>query len=190
MKSSKWIWIGMTLLVIALTATVIGVNYWYHSGSIRIAGDDIRVEFEGIGYIFDGETGEITGQTPVTLIGKSKSTDSEVFEGELDVLAYPNEETGTITSDVAVKEIADGYWIIRKLDTCLHYETTENERTEAVRHFCNYVYSYYFRPDNPDFLVVCIESYSNGGVAYVVLADSEEKATENYNWFMENEPEI
>ena len=44
MKNNKWIWIGMTLVVIALTAVVLGVNAWYNSGGVRVMGNQLRVE--------------------------------------------------------------------------------------------------------------------------------------------------
>ena len=187
MKNNKWIWIGMTLVVIALTAVVLGVNAWYNSGGVRVMGNQLRVELEGTGYVFDGETGEVTGQSPVILRGNNLSADKQTFDGTLEVLAYQNEELGTVTGTSVVQEGENGFWMVHYLEQCLHYEDVE-DGTEAVEHICDYYYTYFLYPKNPDFLVVLVESFKEDTPIYIVLADSEAEAAEAYTWFMENKP--
>ena len=189
MKNNKWFWIGMTLFVIALTAAVIGVNVWYNSGSVRVSGEDIRVNMEGTGYIFDPQTGELQGQTPVRISGETLSTDAEIFDGDLEVLGYPNQTDGTITTTSVVQKDDSGFWWIECLETCLHYEQTGEDTTTPVEHICDYHYTYYLYPENEDFLVVMVKDFDEKYPAYVVLGDSEEQARETYKWFMEHKPQ-
>lgn len=189
MKNNKWFWIGMTLLVVVLTAAVIGINTWYSSGSVRVVGGDIRVNLSGTGYIFNAETGELEGQTPVRVTGETLATDAEVFSGVLEVLGYVNVTEGTITTTKAVLRDDSGFWQIECLETCLHYEDTADGGKTPVEHICDYYYTYYLYPQREDFLVVAVKDFDEEYPDYVVLGGSEDEARETYQWFMENKPE-
>ena len=188
MKNKKWLWIGMTLLVIAVTAAVIGVNIGYNSGAVRVMGEDIRVNLNGTGYVFDSQTGEVTGQTPVLVKGKTKASDATVFDGYLEVLSYVNYSEGTITTTTVISKDDSGFWQIECLEDCLHYESAGKDKTVPVEHLCDYHYIYYFYPEKEDFLVVRVKDFDEPNPVYVVLGDNEEQAKETYKWFMENKP--
>ena len=183
MREKKWIWIGMTLLVAALTATVIGVNSWYHSGNVRVMGSKLRVDFSGVGYIIEQETGEVTGQAPLRVHGETDSVDQEIFVGNLEILGYINEADGTLTSTKGVLKGKNGYWEIRHLDNCQHIEENEDGSSKVVNHSCKYSYIYYVHPDKQDFLVVRVKDKYEMYPVYVVLADSEEEALQIYTEF-------
>lgn len=183
MNRNKWIWIGMTVLVIVLTAAVIGVNAWYNSGNVRVMAGKLRVEMSGVGYIISQETGEIEGQTLVSVNGKTLDGDKETFDGDLEILDYYNEADGTVTTTKAVTEGADGYWEIHHLESCKHYEEDENGNMQAVNHSCRYRFIYYVHPDKQDFLVVRVKDKNEMYPVYVVLADSEEEALQIFNDF-------
>ena len=186
MKKNKWIIVVMIVFVVALIAAVVGIHCWYNSGNIRVMGDELRVDLEGIGYIIDASTGEITGQTPIAAVGKTLESDSSVFNGELEVLGYVNETDGTITTSQVVTEGKNGLWEIHCLESCLHYEEDSSGATEPVEHLCDYYYVFYVYPEDQDFMVVCVESFEEDELVYIVLADSEDQALETYQWFLEH----
>ena len=183
MKTKKWILIAMTLLVIALTVTVIGVNHWYHSGNVRVMGGRLRVDITGVGYIIEQETGEVTGQAPLKVLGESDAANKEVFVGDLDVMGYINEADGTMTSNKGVMKGENGYWEIRQLDNCRHVEEDDSGNSKVVNHSCKYSYIYYVHPDKQDFLIVRVKDKYAMYPLYVVLADSEEEALQIYQDF-------
>ena len=186
MKNNKWVWIGMTVLVIVLTAAVIGVNAWFNSGNVRVMAGKIRVEMSGVGYIISQETGEIQGQTMVYVNGKTNDGDKETFVGDLEVLDYFNEADGTVTTTKGVRQADDGYWEIHHLETCKHYEEDDNGQMKAVTHDCRYKFIYFVRPDRQDFLVVRVKDKNEMYPVYVVLARSEEEALEIFEEFRGN----
>lgn len=184
MKAKKWILIGMTLLILALTATVIGINGWYKSGNIRVLDGRLRVEIHGVGYIIDHETGEVTGQAPMSVIGSSDSMDKTVFVGDLDIMGYANEADGTMTSNKGIVKGSNGYWEIRHLDNCTHLETDEDGNSEIVNHSCKFSYIYYVHPDKQDFLIARVRDKYAVYPVYVVLANSEAEALQIYRDFI------
>lgn len=186
MNRKKWILIGMTLLVIALAAFVIGVNSWYQSGNVRVMGGKLRVNLSGVGYIIDQETGEVTGQAPLNVRGESDEADKSVFVGDLEIMGYINEADGTLTSNKGVMEGDDGYWEIRHLENCQHIEEDEDGNSKVVNHSCKYSYIYYVHPEKQDFLVVRVKDKYEMYPVYVVLADSEEEALQIYQDFKGN----
>jgi hypothetical protein len=190
MKNKKWFWIGMTLFIVAITAAVIGVNYWYHSGTVRATGEKIRVNMEGTGYIFDPQTGEVTGQTPVRVSGETRASDKDMFDGYLEVMGYVNLTDGTVTTTSVISKDDTGFWQIECIENCRHFENGQNGATVPVEHLCDYHYIYYFYPEKQDFLVVMVKDFDEPHPVYVVLADSQEQAEETYKWFMENKPKI
>lgn len=185
MKTNKWIIIGVIVLVLALAAAVIGVNMWFQSGNVRVMGGQLRVDFSGVGYIFSHETGEIIGQAPLNVSGKTSATDKELFVGDLEILGYMNEADGTLLSNKAVREGDDGYWEIYQMESCRHVEEDEDGNTDVVSHACKYSYIYYVHPDQQDFLVIRVKDKYAMFPFYVVLASSEEEATEIYKSFTE-----
>lgn len=183
MNKKKWIWIGMTLLVIALTATIIGINSWYNSGNVRVMGGRVRVDLEGIGYVIDQETGELIGQSELVIRGQSDSANKEIFVGRMEVMGYLNEADGTMATNKGVLKGDDGYWEIRRVDNCSHLETDEKGESKVVNHSCKYSYIYYIHPDKQDHLVVRIKDKYKINPVYVVLADSEDEAMQIYREF-------
>lgn len=183
MKHQKWIWIGMTLFVIALTAAVLGINAWYNSGNVRVLGGQIRVELSGVGYIFSHEDGELEGQTTICIEGESLESDKQAFDGWMNVAEYINEVDGTVTTNQGVLEGDDGYWEIHKSETCRHVEEDDEGNSEVVNHSCKYSYIFYVHPDKQDFLVVRVRDKYAVYPWYVVMADSEEEATRIYQEF-------
>lgn len=182
----KWIWISLTVLVVLLTAAVVGLQIWYNSPGSHVVGGQIKVQLEATGYIIDGDTGEIIGQTPVSVNGVS--TGSDGFDGDVLVLGYQNVGEGVITETKKVERTDSGFYMIQCLESCVHQEMV-NEQMQSVEHICEYYYTYYLYPKKPKSLVVCVGNFDERKLLYVVCADSETEALEEYGWFMENKPE-
>lgn len=180
------------IVIIAVVVAVIGVaaavHFWFEAPGIRLLGDDLHIEVNQIGYVIDSRTGKVTGQTPVNAKGSTSRHDSELFDGDLTVLGYQNTETGTIDTTMAIEATDSGFYLIRVLENCTHKETI-NKVEQNVEHLCDYYYTYYVYPENDDFLVILVENFEETTPLYVVCADSEEAALEDYRWFMENKPE-
>lgn len=183
MNKKKWVLIGMTLLVIALTVTVICINNWYNSGNVRVMDGRLRVDLDGIGYVIDQETEEITGEVEVAIHGRSDSVEKDIFVGRMEVMGYLNEADGTMTSNKGILKGEDGYWEIRRRDNCQHVEEDDDGTSKSVTHSCKYSYIYYVHPDKQDFLVVRISDKYKVYPVYVVFADSEEEAMQIYREF-------
>lgn len=180
---NKWILMGMTLLVIALTATIIGTNVWYDSGNVRVMGGRLRVDLSGVGYVIDEETGEVIGQAPIVVRGETDKGDKETFVGELEIVGYENEADGTLSGTKAAAKGDDGYWEIHHLENCQHIEENDDGTSQVVNHSCKYRYIYYVHPDKQDFLVVRVKDKYEMYPLYVVRADSEEEALQIYQDF-------
>lgn len=187
MKYSKWIWIGAILFIIVLIGVVVGINMWYNSGNVRAMGGKLRAELYGVGYVFNHETGELIGQTTVSVNGETSSSDKEIFEGLLNVKDYYNEADGTLTTTKGVLEGDDGYWEIRVRENCRHIEENDDGTSEVVNHSCKYSYTYYVHPDKQDFLVVRVRDKYEVYPLYVIMANSQEEATRIYKEFTANE---
>lgn len=173
-------------VVVAIIAAAAGLQFWFERPGIREFNGGIHVELNEIGYIIDAKTGEITGQSPVSLNGSTATFDPETFEGEALVLGYQNTEGGKIETTLAVEKTGDGFYLIHQLEECTHSEEI-NGVTQNVSHLCDYYYTYYIYPQKPDFLIALVESYEEDAV-YVVCADSEEDALAQYQWFLKNRP--
>lgn len=183
----KFLWIILAVAVVAVIGVVLGVSGWFRSPGVHVLGNDIHVELQRTGYIIDGETGEITGQTQVYMNGTSDNVGSNEFEGSLLVLDYQNESSGTVTSEAAVDKTDSGFYLIDLVQTCVHEEEVDGV-TQDVEHFCDYVYQYCLYPENPDFLLVVVEDFEESTPIYVVCADSEAQALKDYQWYLENKP--
>lgn len=183
----KWGWI-LAAAVVILVAAALGIRMWFVSPGIRVLGNDIHVELSQKCYIVDGQTGELTDETTVTINGGTTRRDRELFDGELKIKGYQNYTSGRITALKSIETAEDGCRIITHLENCTHRETDMNGITKDVEHFCDYSYTYYLYPDDPGKLVVLIESFDEYNPMYAVCADSKEAALERYAEFMENRP--
>lgn len=186
MMNRKWIWISAAIPVALLAAAVIGLQIWYNSSGIHVLGGELKVKMEATGYVIDGDTGEVIGQTPVSVNGVS--TESDQFDGEALVLGYQNVGEGFITDTKDLERTDSGFYLIHCMESCVHDEEV-NGKTETVQHLCEYYYTYYLHPDDPEALVVCVGNFDERKLLYVVCADSETEALEQYDWFMENRPD-
>lgn len=184
----KWIPITLLSVVVLFIGAVIALSVWFESPGIRVFGGDLHAEVSAVGYIIDGETEEILGQTPVNVDGSTSRTEEDVFDGELLVLGYQNTATGTISATKAI-EYAQDFCIIHHLESCTHPEENEEGITQDVEHFCDYYYTWYLYPEDQDFLVVAVQDFEEDSTIYVVCADSEKQALERYDWFLANCPE-
>lgn len=180
--NKKWIWLALTLLVVALTATFISANIWYESGNVRALGSKLRVDLFGVGYVIDHETGQVIGQAP--MVARGESDKSGTFDGELQIVGYVNEADGTLSSTQAAAKGEDGYWEIRHLENCQHIEENEDGTSKVVNHSCKYRYIYYVHPDKQNFLVARVSEKYDVYPLYVIMADSEAEALEIYRDFV------
>ncbi len=185
----KWIWI--TIAAVLLAAIIGGLIYlWYlrsRSGA-HLVGGELYVDISGTGFVFARSTGEYTDeQTPVTVIGNTNSDD--IFEGELMVLGFPITEVGTLSGDPVFQDLGNGFYSIYYAPVCTHWETVDDIDVQDT-HVCTYEYTYYFYPEDPDFLIVEVYEWLQipGEYKCVVVADSQEEAAERYQWFVENGP--
>ena len=164
MKNHKWIWIALVILFIAaLAVTIVLVNRWYLSGNVRTTGQQVRVDLSGKAYIFEHETGEMLGETMMTLYGETKPGNLEVFDGWMNIMnmEYMNEYDGVLTTTMGVLEGEDGYMEIHVHESCTHVETNDRGTKEEVTHACKYTYEFYVHPDMQDFLVARVkDSYA------------------------------
>lgn len=183
----KWGVLPVTAIVVLVVA-VLGLRIWFVSPGVRVFGDDIHVNLTQKCFVIDGQTGEMLDETTVTVNGTTSRSDGELFDGELKILGYQNSATGTITALKAIEEADNGCWIITHLENCTHQEEDENGIIKDVEHFCDYSYTYYLYPEEPEQLVVLIESFDQYQPMYAVCADSEEAALQRYDEFMKQRP--
>ena len=184
MKYKKWIWMSIAVVLItALVVTVVGINQWYNSGNVRVLGKRVRVDLMGTGYMFNHETGAYLGTTMMTLNGKSVKSEPEVLDGRMNIFDYVNEYDGTLTTVMGVMEGEDGYWEICVNETCRHLETDESGSSKVVDHSCKYSYTFYVHPDKQDFLVARVKDKYAVYPIYIVMANSQEEATQIYHEF-------
>ncbi len=187
-KGIKIAVIVAVLVVLAGVAALIWLHYLQNRPGAHLVGEQLYVDVSGTGFEVDKVTGKpIEKQTPVTVIGNTNKDD--VFEGELMVLGYPITETGKITGDAVMEDLGDGFYSIYYAPACTHTETVNGVEVPK-RHMCAYEYVYYFYPEDPDFLIVSVYEWQEygGDYHYIVVADSEEQAREDYLWFLANEP--
>lgn len=184
----KKLWLIPVAVIVILIIAVLCLRAWFTSPGIQVIGNEIHVELDQKCYIIDGQTGELLSETNVVINGETSHLDRELFDGELKIIGYQNSADGTITSLKAIEIRDDGCWIITHLENCRHPEQDENGVTKDVEHFCDYSYTYYVYPEDPQMLVVLIESFNNYEPKYAVCADSEEEALARYAEFMKDRP--
>lgn len=190
-KKKKWLIIGagvagLTILIVVL-CLLFGPGY-------RIVGDRLYVDVQKVGFAFDPKTGEILGETPVTVSGSAKSANGAEFEGEIEVLGYQNTSDGKITGTADTETTEDGYVLIHYIESCVHYEKVEFESgyepekdvTKKVEHLCNYYYTVCLYPEDKDFLAVEVGNYNEDSLIYVICAENEAEAMERYKWYVEH----
>lgn len=187
----KWILIGaaVAVAVVLLAGGLLYVKHMQSRPGVHVFDGKLYVDITGTGFTFDVESGELKGQTPVTVKG-SAGVDAS-FDGTLSVLGYPVTETGKITHYSTLMDLENGFYEIHYSPACVHTETidvTDEEgnatgtKTQQVNHLCNYQYIYVVYPENPDFLAVYIYDESETDYYCSVVADSEEQAKELYRW--------
>lgn len=184
----KWFLIAIIVVVVLFVAAVVGLGVWFESPGVRVFLGDFHAEVSSVGYIIDSATGEVLGQTPVTVDGSTGRSEPNSFDGELTVLGYQNFSNGTITATKVV-ETAGEYYIINHLESCTHSEQDDNGITKEVEHFCDYYYTWFFRPSDPEFLIVAVEDFEEENTYYVVCTPTEGEALQTYEWFQNNRPE-
>ena len=190
-KKKFWLIVGIAA---ALLAVVIGVLCWLFWPGFRVVGDRLYVDVQETGFIFDPKTGELLGQTPVTVTGTAKSAKGGVFDGEVLVLGYQNEVDGVVKAEAGTETTDDGWVVVHYLESCTHNEVVEfengykpeNDVTKQVTHICNYYYTVCLYPENKDFAAVEVGHYYDDTLVYVICADNEAEARENYNWYVKN----
>lgn len=171
--------------VVLLISTVLVLRIWFISPGIHVLGNDIHVELTQTCFIIDGKTNEVVDETTVLINGSTQSGDAELFDGELKIVGYQNSSNGTITSLKAIEANDNGGWIITHIENCTHQENI-NGIIRDVEHFCDYHYTYYIPQENPEDLVVLIESFDKDKPQYAVCATTEEEALLNYQIFLGN----
>lgn len=189
-KKKKWLLIGGAAALVIL----VGVLCWLFWPGYRMVGDRLFVDVQKVGFVFDPETGEILGETPVTVSGSADSADGGKFEGEILVLGYQNVSDGTITGSAGTEKTDDGYVLIHYLESCTHYEKVEFESgydpekdvTKKVEHLCDYNYTICLYPEDKDFLAVEVGNFYEDSLVYVICAEDEAEAKERYQWYVEN----
>ena len=178
----KWMWLIIVLVVVLIAASV-GFRVWYLSPGIRVVGNELHAEITGKCYIIDEADGQIVDETTLSINGSTSSADGDLFDGELKVLGYQNSASGTITSLKSIERKQDGIWTITHIDNCTHQENVDGI-IRPMEHFCDYHYTYYLRPDDPEFVVVLIDSFEQSKPQYAVLASDEAEAMARYNEFI------
>ncbi len=178
-----WFWILITIVAVLVTG-VVALRCWFVSPGIRMFGKDIHVELSRKCYIIDAQSGEVVDETTLTINGSSSSSDVAIFDGELKIMGYQNSATGTVTALKSIEIKDDGIWEITHLENCTHQETVDDV-IKDVEHFCDYSYTYYIHPDEPELVVALIESFIKYNPQYAVCADTEEEALARYALFLE-----
>ena len=177
------------VLVLALIAGLIWLHYLKNRPGAHVVGGRLYADFSGVGYVIDAETGKMTeDQTPVLIKGKENKAGN--FEGTLEMLGFPITQECTIKGDAVVEELGDGFYRIYYAPTCTHVvEDITGRRQET--HCTTYEYTYFVNVNDPDFMVAYVYAWAqlDGDPKFVVYADSEEQAMQDYQWFLENDPE-
>lgn len=186
---TRWLWIAIIGVLVIVLSVLLGGKLFLRSSGIRTFGGDLYVNVSGTAYAFDDQTGEFLDVTQMTVDGCTDG--GGIFEGTLSVLGFPITESGTIAGDAVVTVTGDGFYCIEYLPMCTHMETAENgEREYPLEHQCNFSYTYYVYPENPEFLAVVVYDYAEMEYYVAVMADSQEQAESRYAWFLENEPSL
>ena len=117
----KWIFgiAAVLLLALIVTAVIIIVKYGqFHSEGIHLDGDYIHVEGTWTGYAFDPETGDLVGQTPVSINGNSDKKEKK-FNGEMIVLGYQNVKDGQVQATTVTEPTDTGFYLIHYFEDCV-----------------------------------------------------------------------
>ena len=185
----KWI-LGIAaalLLALIVTAVIIIAKYSkLNSPGIHIDGDYIHAEGVWTGYSFNPKTGEMVGQTPVTINGSSDKKDNK-FNGEMTVMGYMNVRDGQVSATTVTEPTNTGFYLIHYFEECYHEADQEN-KVSAYSHQCEYYYTYYFYPEKENFVAVEVMNSEFEDDVMVICASSEEQARADFAWFMENKP--
>lgn len=185
---SKWIWISVIAILVLVVGLAVGAQLWLGRPGVHVFLGDLYVNSGGMGYTFEDKTGELLGSSLVTVDGFANDKD-HVFQGELDVVAFPVTEAGDISGDAIVTKVG-GFYYIEYNPLCTHLETKDDGRQYPVTHSCDYSYQYVVYPEDPGFLAITIYDAVKMDWHTVVVAGSEEQAKERYQWFLANEPSL
>lgn len=180
---NKWGWLAVSGIVLVVLF-VLALRLWFLSPGIHVLGNDVHVEINQQCYMIDGKTGEVVDETTVAINGSTSSEDPELFDGELKVIGYQNSASGTVTSLQAIEVDEVGGWRITHLENCTHQENVDGI-IQDVEHFCDYHYTYYIDPDDPELLVVLVESFDQDQPLYAVFGNTQEDALQRYRNFLE-----
>lgn len=190
-KKKLWIIIAAAAAVLVIVVVTLCALFW---PGYRVVGDKLYVDIQKTGFVFDPETGEILGETPVKVSGTADSADGGDFEGEILVLSHQNMADGTVTGTAGTEKTDDGFVLIHYIESCTHYETVEfesgyepeNDVTKKVEHICDYYYTVCLYPEDGDFAAVEVGDYAEETLVYVICAEDEAEAKERYQWYVEN----
>lgn len=184
----KWIWISVIAVLVLVIGGALGVQLWLQRPGVHVFMGDLYVNTGGMGYTFEDKTGECIGSSMVTVDGFANDKD-HVFDGDLNVVAFPVIESGDISGDAYVTRAGDFYYI-EYGPLCTHLETTDTGRQYPVTHACDYRYQYVVYPEDPSFLAITVYDSVKMEWHTVILAENEEQAKERYQWFLANEPSL
>lgn len=188
-KRLLWIAIGVVLAVASTVVTVLIVkDFQFHSEGFHADGTYLHIEGNWTGYIFNAETGETLGQTPVEVEVTSNKEDHSQLEGDMIVLGYQNSSDGTMIKSAIAEQTESGCYVVHYFEECQHEADLENKQS-AYTHFCQYYYTYYFYPEKENFVAVSVEEFDANDQILIICAESEEQAKSDFEWFMENKPE-
>ena len=179
----KWGWL-LAAAVIILVSTVLVLRIWFMSPGIHVLGKEIHINLTESCYLFDGETDELLDETILSINGGTSRSDRTLFDGEMKVLGYENSASGTVTGIKSIEVTEAGCWVITHIENCTHQENVDGI-IKDVEHFCDYEYTYFVYPDDPQATVVLIESFNDRTSVYAVCASDEEEARRDYVRFLE-----
>lgn len=178
---------GAWILAATVAAAMLGLlalKVWFTSPGIRVIGNDIHIELSRKCYIIDEASGEVVDETTVSINGSTNRSDPKLFDGEMKVLGYQNSASGRVSALMSIQRESDDCWMIEHIENCVHQENNDGIIRD-VEHFCDYYYHYYIYPNQPEQLIVLIDSFQVSEPQYAVCADTEEEALERYAAFVE-----
>lgn len=186
---SKWIWIGILVVLVVVFGSIVGVRQWMTRPGIHQFAGDVYVDLRGVGFCFDEKTGELKSEASVVIDGWTDG--DEYFRGDLSVSSFPITEGGTIEGDAVLFEAGNGFYYIEYAPRCTHMETVpDGDRQYPLEHDCNYSYTYCIYPEDPSFMAVLVHDFTKQVWHTVIVADSEAQARERLAWFEANEPSL
>ena len=179
----KWGWL-LAAAVIILVGSVLGIRIWFMSPGVHVLGKEIHVNLTEICYLIDGQTEEVLDETILSINGGTSRSDRMLFDGEMKVLGYENSASGTVTGIKSIEVTDSGCWMITHIENCTHQENVDGI-IKDVEHFCDYQYTYYVYPEDPQATVVLIDSFNDPAPIYAVCASDEEEAQKDFVRFLE-----